>query len=1010
MANISPVYSVSLAIKQEIQRFESVHPSIYAIYDLIEAIDDRELQDSIRDHVVCIEDSFVNSQEWTLSRNVPELKLGVIGSVHSGKSALVHRYLTGSYMQDESPEGGRFKKEVMVDGSSSLLLIRDEGRPPDQQFAAWCDACLFVFALDNADSFDAVYQFYNRMSQYRNLADMPILLVGTQDSISESRPRVIDEAKTRKCAQDLRRCVYLETCATYGHNVDRVFQEACHRIVTSQQAWKKPSAAQTPGQQQQQPGGSHMNARGGLYNVPPPGKDVSKSSGRFSGPVAHVPSPTQQLQLQQYHQQQQQQQPLGYTDYSGGSGGADPIGQYYEPPVQSHPMHSFGTPVSYQPLTPPHPMLQQQQQQQQQHGKPVKKSDSLLRDKAEEQQLAAGFQHADYSAYYASASVPSIAPGSCQLSLPPPPPLPPHHQPQPQQQQLGQRVAKDRSSFAQGSEKSDKDATPNATPTQNRKNKRRSNLFNRKDSSNPPEEQQQQQQQIPATMQQQQQQQGKFFPLSSSSNAGNRVGPPLGSGRAIPVKQGSLYKKAVNALNREWKKKYVTLSEDGKLTYHPNLHDYMENSHGKDIDLSRTTVKIPGQLRPTSNGLLKSQQQQQQQPEDGSKKRRHRRAKSGNRGGGGGGADQDVEESDGYEFMIVSLENRTWHFEAASQEERDEWVRAIEHSILRSLQGPSAYGNYGTSGGSSNCLAGGGGSGGGNSGSGSIRGVFGNTECADCGRPGPDWASLNLGALVCIECSGVHRQLGTHLSRIRSLTLDDWPANHLLVMRAIGNKLANSVWEARLPCHATFRKPSPESDREAKEIFIRAKYERREFLPDLPFRDSPVQQQLVDAIARSDTRQVILCLAVAGPAVNEPYSKQDPRAAIHIAATLGQLVYLQLLLWHGADVAIRDAEGRNAHFYATAAGKPDCAEFLRAAGCPAGVLPASASAAAASAASSSSPISNPSATASVASASAAAAASTLPRRRSKTTPTTATQPSTASSGNAPTQSTAEIGL
>uniref|UniRef100_A0A1I8JSD5 Arf-GAP domain-containing protein n=1 Tax=Macrostomum lignano TaxID=282301 RepID=A0A1I8JSD5_9PLAT len=355
----------------------------------------------------------------------------------------------------------------------------------------------------------------------------------------------------------------------------------------------------------------------------------------------------------------------------------------------------------------------------------------------------------------------------------------------------------------------------------------------------------------------------------------------------------------------------------------------MENSHGKDIDLSRTTVKIPGQLRPTSNGLLKSQQQQQQQPEDGSKKRRHRRAKSGNRGGGGGGADQDVEESDGYEFMIVSLENRTWHFEAASQEERDEWparpvsLRQLRHQ-RRLVELPRR----------------GGGGGGGSSGSGSIRGVFGNSECADCGRPGPDWASLNLGALVCIECSGVHRQLGTHLSRIRSLTLDDWPANHLLVMRAIGNKLANS---ARLPCHATFRKPSPESDREAKEIFIRAKYERREFLPDLPFRDSPVQQQqLVDAIARSDTRQVrffFVCDPVPGGGRSRSERallQARSRAAIHIAATLGQLVYLQLLLWHGADVAIRDAEGRNAHFYATAAGKPDCAEFLRAAGCQLG--------------------------------------------------------------------------
>lgn len=78
-------------------------------------------------------DSFVNSQEWTLSRAVPDLRLGIVGSLASGKSALVHRYLTGSYMQEESPEGGRFKKEISVDGQSYLLLIRDEGGSPELQ-------------------------------------------------------------------------------------------------------------------------------------------------------------------------------------------------------------------------------------------------------------------------------------------------------------------------------------------------------------------------------------------------------------------------------------------------------------------------------------------------------------------------------------------------------------------------------------------------------------------------------------------------------------------------------------------------------------------------------------------------------------------------------------------------------------------------------------------------------------------------------------------------------------
>lgn len=87
-------------------------------------------------HFLCIpakKDSFVNSQEWTLSRSVPELRLGIVGSINSGKSALVHRYLTGSYMQEESPEGGRFKKEIFIDNQSYLLLIRDEGGSPEMQ-------------------------------------------------------------------------------------------------------------------------------------------------------------------------------------------------------------------------------------------------------------------------------------------------------------------------------------------------------------------------------------------------------------------------------------------------------------------------------------------------------------------------------------------------------------------------------------------------------------------------------------------------------------------------------------------------------------------------------------------------------------------------------------------------------------------------------------------------------------------------------------------------------------
>ncbi|XP_046702525.1 uncharacterized protein agap3 isoform X3 [Silurus meridionalis] len=177
------------------------------------------------------QDSFVNSQEWTLSRSVPELKVGIVGNLSSGKSALVHRYLTGTYVQEESPEGGRFKKEIVVDGQSYLLLIRDEGGPPELQFAAWVDAVVFVFSLEDEISFQTVYNYFLRLSSYRNTAEVPMVLVGTQDAISATNPRVIDDARARKLSNDLKRSTYYETCSTYGLNVERVFQDVAQKVV-----------------------------------------------------------------------------------------------------------------------------------------------------------------------------------------------------------------------------------------------------------------------------------------------------------------------------------------------------------------------------------------------------------------------------------------------------------------------------------------------------------------------------------------------------------------------------------------------------------------------------------------------------------------------------------------------------------------------------------------------------------------------------------------------------------
>ncbi|NWX43326.1 SMAP2 protein, partial [Steatornis caripensis] len=101
-----------------------------------------------------------------------------------------------------------------------------------------------------------------------------------------------------------------------------------------------------------------------------------------------------------------------------------------------------------------------------------------------------------------------------------------------------------------------------------------------------------------------------------------------------------------------------------------------------------------------------------------------------------------------------------------------------------------------------------------------------NKYCADCQAKGPRWASWNIGVFICIRCAGIHRNLGVHISRVKSVNLDQWTQEQIQCMQEMGNGKANRLYEAYLP--ENFRRP--QTDQHPFYSFIRDKYEKKKYM------------------------------------------------------------------------------------------------------------------------------------------------------------------------------------